>query len=264
MITIYLTCSWEFYPSLQLLGYFQLQLCQQWLVNLVFQLGGFYIRPFSCSPSTTSALPSAIRTLITPSGNAYKENLNLTLSSLAVNSSLPDFLFTSQAREPDVVYGLVQCTSGISSQDCQTCADSAVAKIIETCPNQKEASIYYGNCCCSAHTRISMVDVGINSMRQTCIPPQGKLSNGREIAVKRLSRKFGRGLGELRFSTEIKADENVRDGNRDTKIVVGVAPGRFYVHEDSQFRIIHRDLKASSISMEGLDTLDFVMLPSFS
>ncbi|KAH7859830.1 hypothetical protein Vadar_005964 [Vaccinium darrowii] len=80
------------------------------------------------------------------SGSAFQDNLNLVLSSLAVNSSLAGYLFTSHGQHPDVVYGLAQCTSGISTQDCQTCAVSAAKEIIQACPNQKEAFIHYGNC----------------------------------------------------------------------------------------------------------------------
>lgn len=80
------------------------------------------------------------------SGSAFEDNLNLVLSSLAVNSSLTGYLFTSHGQHPDVVYGLAQCTSGISTQDCQTCAVSAAKEIIQACPNQKEAFFYYGNC----------------------------------------------------------------------------------------------------------------------
>ncbi|GFZ05532.1 hypothetical protein Acr_17g0011040 [Actinidia rufa] len=78
------------------------------------------------------------------SGGAYAKNLNL--SSLSANASLTGFSFTVLGQDPDVVYGLVQCTIGISSQDCQTCAQTSAQNIIHLCPNQKEASIHYDSC----------------------------------------------------------------------------------------------------------------------
>ncbi|MBA0641056.1 hypothetical protein Goklo_025647 [Gossypium klotzschianum] len=69
---------------------------------------------------------------------------------------------------------------------------------------------------------------------------KGKLFDGREIAVKRLSSNSGQDHGKrLRLGW-----------GRRYKIIVGIARGLLYLHEDSQLRVIHRDLKASNILLD--------------
>ncbi|PIA58491.1 hypothetical protein AQUCO_00500436v1 [Aquilegia coerulea] len=70
---------------------------------------------------------------------------------------------------------------------------------------------------------------------------KGKLSEEREIAVKRLSRNSGQ--------DPIK--RTYLDWERRYKIIGGIARGLLYLHEDSRDRIIHRDLKASNILLDA-------------
>ncbi|KAL9384091.1 hypothetical protein Peur_024414 [Populus x canadensis] len=112
---------------------------------------------------------------------------------------------------------------------------------------------------------------------------RGTLEDGKEVAVKRLSRTSGQGqrefLNEVLLIARLQHRNLVRllgcclekneklliydngvllDWQRRLSIINGIARGLLYLHEDSRLRIIHRDLKASNI------LLDYEMNPKIS
>nr|KYP43258.1 Putative cysteine-rich receptor-like protein kinase 12 [Cajanus cajan] len=94
---------------------------------------------------------------------------------------------------------------------------------------------------------------------------KGTLIDGQEVAVKRNSKMSDQGLEE--FKNEVALIANLQHRNlvklldearskllawhQRFHIIVGIARGLLYLHQDSRLRIIHRDLKTSNILLDA-------------
>ncbi|XP_031126162.1 cysteine-rich receptor-like protein kinase 19 isoform X4 [Ipomoea triloba] len=70
---------------------------------------------------------------------------------------------------------------------------------------------------------------------------KGKLENGLEVAVKRLSE----------YSTHDRIKCGYLDWGRRYKIIESIGKGLVYLHEDSRLRIVHRDVKVRNILLDA-------------
>ncbi|XP_057985401.1 cysteine-rich receptor-like protein kinase 10 [Hevea brasiliensis] len=79
--------------------------------------------------------------------STYQDNLNVLLISLSSNSTISNgFYNTSTGQNPDNVYGLFLCRGDLSTDICKDCVTLATREIVQLCPTQKEAIVWYDEC----------------------------------------------------------------------------------------------------------------------
>lgn len=79
--------------------------------------------------------------------SAYETNLNSLLSSISSNTAIDyGFYNESSGQEPDKVNAISLCRGDVSLEVCRGCVTNATQKILQVCPNQKEAIGWYDEC----------------------------------------------------------------------------------------------------------------------
>ncbi|XP_056158581.1 cysteine-rich receptor-like protein kinase 15, partial [Syzygium oleosum] len=77
----------------------------------------------------------------------FQDNLHRLLSGGLDNKGpIYGFYNTTEGEDPDKVYGLFLCRGDVAANICQSCIGAATSLIIERCPGQKEAIIWYDEC----------------------------------------------------------------------------------------------------------------------
>ncbi|XP_024028851.1 cysteine-rich receptor-like protein kinase 10 isoform X2 [Morus notabilis] len=230
------------------------------------------------------------------------------------------------------VYSLVECTPDLSSMDCRRCLDTAIAELPNCCSGKDRVTYLYPSCYLrydksrfynqivaptpsppqiipkavdiitieSLQCDLATIEAATNNFSLNNKLGQGGfgevykgiLSNGQEIAVKRLVRSSAeKGVDEFKNEVVLLAklqhknlvrllgfclageekllvyefvlnkslDYFIYDPRKQGdlswstrhKIIVGIAKGILYLHEDSRLRIIHRDLKPGNILLDA-------------
>ncbi|KAI4312370.1 hypothetical protein MLD38_037186 [Melastoma candidum] len=77
----------------------------------------------------------------------YQNNLNrLLLQRLYFDGGISGFNETTLGDPPDIVYGLFLCRGDVSVDACQNCMSNATTEILQLCPGNMEAIIWYDDC----------------------------------------------------------------------------------------------------------------------
>ncbi|KAK1300489.1 Cysteine-rich receptor-like protein kinase 10 [Acorus calamus] len=245
------------------------------------------------------------------------------LSGLVTNASSDSSRFAegeiNYTADAGKLYGLVQCTRDLLEGDCLSCLRQFMGYLASCCSGQIGARVFSASCYLRKQEQFIKNTGGDEQQIQSTdsllfdfatlrlatenfsetsklgeggFGPvyKGELSDGQQIAVKRLSRNSGQGIVELRnevvLVVKLQHRNLVRllgwcleeeekllvyeympnnsldkflfdpikcaqlDWRKRYKIIEGIARGLLYLHEDSRLKIIHRDLKASNILLD--------------
>ncbi|CAL5409664.1 unnamed protein product [Camellia sinensis] len=80
------------------------------------------------------------------SNSTYQTNLNTLLSSLSSNTDKYGFYSSSVGENSDRVNAIVLCRGDVQLETCRSCINNATSKLMQVCPNQKEAIGWYELC----------------------------------------------------------------------------------------------------------------------
>ncbi|KAF3451654.1 hypothetical protein FNV43_RR07750 [Rhamnella rubrinervis] len=250
-----------------------------------------------------------------------------TLAAKAASSPKKFAATEEVVNSQSTLYGLVQCTPDLSASDCRLCFQRAIAATPICCKGRGGGRVLLRSCniryefhrffdvaaaiaipppATNDITSIQSLQFDFKSIETATSKfsdsnklgkggfgevYKGILVNGREIAVKRLSKSSGQGTEEFKNEVVLVAKLQHRnlvrlcgfclegeekilvyeyvpnksldyflfdpqkqgelDWSKRHKIIGGIARGILYLHEDSRLRVIHRDLKASNILLDA-------------
>lgn len=104
-------------------------------------------------------------TTYTPN-SSYARNLNATISSLSNTNSGYGFFNFSMGQGPDTANAISLCRADVEPGMCRSCLNDSIVRLSQSCPNQREAIIYY-DICLLRYTNATIV--GNNDMNRDVV-----------------------------------------------------------------------------------------------
>ncbi|KAB1199882.1 Cysteine-rich receptor-like protein kinase 10 [Morella rubra] len=251
-----------------------------------YELYQFYRIPTEAAAPTPA--PAILPPLPPPSGLSRRVTVNSSTSRLMTENTNPRLLTLIVALVAAAVVLLV--VGFFLLRRARTCLGDQIAGNDVSNAEKLEESLQFDLATIETATSNFSEDnkLGTGGFGEVY---KGIFPNGQEVAVKRLSRSSGQGTDEfinevkviaklqhrnlvkllgfcLEGEEKILIYEFVRNKSLDCflfdaekqsllnwarryNIIGGIARGILYLHEDSRFKIIHRDLKASNILLDG-------------
>ncbi|KAF9589613.1 hypothetical protein IFM89_026439 [Coptis chinensis] len=80
------------------------------------------------------------------SGSPYDKNLNILLNQLNTKVPPTGFGSSSVGTNQETVHGIALCRGDVPNSDCKSCVSTASSEILQRCPNDKGAIIWYDGC----------------------------------------------------------------------------------------------------------------------
>ncbi|XP_042987042.1 putative receptor-like protein kinase At4g00960 isoform X1 [Carya illinoinensis] len=81
------------------------------------------------------------------SNSTYRVNLNTVLASMSSNTKISYGFYNSSVGEnSDQVNAIALCRGDIGTDECRSCVNASSHDLLQYCPNQKEAIIWYTTC----------------------------------------------------------------------------------------------------------------------
>ncbi|XP_058725198.1 cysteine-rich receptor-like protein kinase 29 isoform X2 [Vicia villosa] len=195
---------------------------------------------------------------------------NLTSKAVKGDSRLKYAAGSLPGPTVEIIYGLVQCTPDLSEKKCNSCLVESLQQIPSCCKGKIGGRVVRPSCNMRFETSYEFYDTSPTASSSSPPPPSalspppnttGKSNKSSTIGIAVavpvaivalvfifVCIYFKRRKSKKKFEDQAKREE-LYWGMR-YKIILGIARGILYLHEDSRLRIIHRDLKASNILLD--------------